>query len=138
MKNSSIEALVSSSFTKCNPGHIIKDIDVEWLVEYNNTYKFEVDVISKIDNQDTLTRLEVHINNNEIGFEGDYCIDSNDIRAMLNVEYNVSKDNNTQNKIFRSSPGNFTYYVEFVSEKCQDLQERYVKVHIKKILKRKL
>lgn len=138
MKNSSIEALVSSSFTKCDPGHIIKDIDVEWLVEYNNTYKFEVDVISEIDNQNYLTRLEVHINNSEIGFEGDYCIDSNDIRAMLNVEYNVSKDNNTQNKIFRSSPGNFTYYVEFVSDKSQDLQERYVKVHIKKILKRKL
>ena len=137
MKNSSIEALVSSSFTKCNPGHIIKDIDVEWLVEYNNTYKFEVDVISEIDNQDTLTRLEVYINNNEIGFEGDYCIDSNDIRAMLNVEYNVS-EYNSRNKIFRSSPGNFTYYVECVSEKCQDLQERYVKVHIKKILKMKL
>lgn len=128
MKNSAIRALIVSNFSKCNPNDIIETIDVEFLVSYGaSSYQFEVDINSKINQDDVFTRLEVFLDNNTKDFEGDYCIDSNDIREMLLIQYN--RGETLHGKIFNSAPGHFSYTVTDERE----TEEKYIKVHIKEL-----
>lgn len=128
MKNSAIRALIESNFSKCNPNDVIETIDVEFLVSYGaSSYQFEVDIQSKINQDDVFTRLEVFLDNNTKDFEGDYCIDSENIRKMLEIQYN--KGEILHSKIFPSSPGHFSYTVTDGGE----TEEKYIKVHIKEL-----
>lgn len=128
MKNSAIRALIVSNFSKCNPNDIIETIDVEFLVSYGaSSYQFEVDIHSKINQDDVFTRLEVFLDNHTKDFEGDYCIDSENIRKMLEIQYNRGEI--LHEKIFASAPGHFSYTVTENGE----TEEKYIKVHIKEL-----
>lgn len=136
MKNSAIHALIKSNFARTEPGHVIlkdSDISVEFLEYYFYTHRYKVSVASIAQTNkgelDCYTQLEVLINDTNKD-EGHFCVESSDVREMLQVQFLRHKDK-LHEKIFRSAPSKFTFW--FTDCDTNEETEEFVDVKIKQI-----
>lgn len=136
MKNSAIYALIKSNFSRTELSHTVLDdscIVVEFLEYYFGTHRYKVTIASTaITNMgilDCYTHLEVLINDTSEE-DGHYCIESDDVRKMLEIQL-LRSDDKLHNKIFRSAPGKFTFW--FTDSVSGEVEEEFVTVKIKQI-----
>ena len=136
MKNSAIHALIKSNFSRTEPGHTVledNDIAVEFLESYFYTHRYKVTIASTAKTNkgelDCFTHLEVFINDTSEE-DGHYCIESDDVRKMLEIQL-LRSDDKLHNKIFRSAPSKFTFW--FTDGVSGEVEEEFVTVKIKQI-----
>lgn len=130
MKNSAIALLIDSNYSRISSDETIKDINVEFLFSQGLMEVFKVLLYTKSTiggSQDIITEFDVRINNTDNDYEGNYCVDSNDVMTMLNQQYLKNDDKLTH--CIRTAPGVFTYYLNTK----EGIQEENLEVAINQI-----
>lgn len=133
MKNSAIEKLITSNFeTVLGHNEILDQINVESMWSQGDERCFHVDVCSHPkyeEHKDIITKLEVRLNSSEI-IESDYCVSSENVREMLENQFNGrSNDYVLDQKIIRTAPCKFTYWVSLYDQ----VEEIEIDIQIKQL-----